>query len=133
MSRDESSEKSHILQLFSETVTSILDLRGLNQADLARGIGTDARNVSNWLRRKATPNAVWVVKIADYLDVSLDKLFGRVRPGGDALLHFREDLIRLLQVLDQIVPEESPSQGDRPVATKPARGARSKRKKKRSR
>ena len=78
MSSDKSSKKSYILKIFSQNVQKILDQRGLKQLDLAIGIGTDDRNVSNWLNFKATPNIVWVVKIANYFDVSLDELFDRI-------------------------------------------------------
>ncbi|MCG8406093.1 MAG: helix-turn-helix transcriptional regulator [Phycisphaerales bacterium] len=89
MASDVSMEKSDILQLFSKSVESILESRGLKQIDLAKGIGTDARNVSNWLNLKAIPNAIWVVKMADYLGISLDELFGRKPPGGDRMPQIR--------------------------------------------
>ena len=63
--------------------------------DGARGTRTDARNVSHWLSRKATPNAVWVAKIADFLEVSLDELYGRKPPGGDPMPQIRQHAQRI--------------------------------------
>ena len=63
--------------------------------DGGRGTRTDARNVSHWLRRKATPNAVWVAKIADFLQVSTDELYGRVPPGGDPMPQIRKHAQRI--------------------------------------
>ena len=85
MTGNVSSETLRMLQLFSASVRSILRLRGLRQSHLAKGIGADSSKVSRWLSCKAIPNAVWVVKIADYLDVSLDKLFQRESAGSDQL------------------------------------------------
>ena len=95
MPREDATLKSNILKLFSENVSRMLIARGLHQTDLAKGIGTDARNVSHWLRRKATPNAVWVAKIADFLDVSTDELYGRIPPGGDPMPQIRKHAQRI--------------------------------------
>ena len=55
----------------------------MKAVDLARGIGARQSKVSRWLKCTATPNAVSIVKIADYLNASLDELYERSPPGAD--------------------------------------------------
>ena len=118
MARDKSRENSQILQLFGAGLRSVLKSRGIRQTRLASGLGVDARNVSRWVNGKAIPNAVWVAKIADYLGVSLDELFGRQRPGGDSLQKIRD---HAQQILDLAGGEQSGEIKKQRGAKKPKR------------
>ena len=85
---------------------------------MARGIGADARNVSRWAMCRATPNAIWVARIADHLKVPLDELFGRESPGGDPMPKIRECAQRILTLA-----------GERPVAGRRTKNAKARSKK----
>ena len=51
--------------------------RGLNQAGLARAIGISKNSMNQIERDLSNPAFMWVQKIADTLNVSLDYLGGR--------------------------------------------------------
>ena len=56
------------------------DLRlesGLTQAGLAEKIGATQRQVSFWEKAQVEPNIFWLIKLADFFDVSVDYLIGR--------------------------------------------------------
>jgi transcriptional regulator with XRE-family HTH domain len=51
--------------------------RGLNQAELARAIGISKNSMNLIERDLSSPAFVWIQKIAETLNVSLDYLGGR--------------------------------------------------------
>lgn len=60
----------------------IRDLRedkDLRQSDLAEKTGIDQRTISNYETGKTAPDAYALIKLADFFDVSIDYLIGRVK------------------------------------------------------
>lgn len=58
-------------------IDELLRERGISQTQLAHGIGVSTGNVSDWKNGKARPSVTVLVRIADYLNVSVDYLMGR--------------------------------------------------------
>ena len=52
-------------------------LRRVTQAELAAAVGVSRNTVSSWENGVTEPNLTALKTISDYLDVSLDDLFGR--------------------------------------------------------
>jgi len=52
--------------------------RGLSQRQLAKEIGTSQANLSRWEQGLNEPSIIECWKIADYFDVSIDFLCGRI-------------------------------------------------------
>ena len=60
----------------------IRDLRedmDLRQSDLAEKVGIDQRTISNYETGKTAPDAYALIRLADFFDVSIDYLVGRVK------------------------------------------------------
>ncbi|MBQ8309125.1 MAG: helix-turn-helix transcriptional regulator [Clostridia bacterium] len=60
----------------------IRDLRedmDMRQSDLAEKTGIDQRTISNYETGKTSPDAYALIKLADFFDVSIDYLIGRVK------------------------------------------------------
>ena len=53
--------------------------RDLRQSDLAEKTGIDQRTISNYETGKTAPDAYALIKLADFFDVSIDYLIGRVK------------------------------------------------------
>ena len=57
------------------------DLRlemGLTQSALAQKIGATQRQISFWESGQIEPNIFWLIKIADFFDIQIDYLVGRL-------------------------------------------------------
>ena len=57
------------------------DLRlevGLTQTELAKRIGATQRQVSFWESGQIEPKIFWLIKLADFFDVQIDYLVGRI-------------------------------------------------------
>ena len=57
------------------------DLRlemGLTQSALAKKIGATQRQISFWESGQIEPNIFWLIKIADFFDIQIDYLVGRI-------------------------------------------------------
>ena len=55
----------------------LLARRNIPQSKLAQGIGVDSRKISDWKTGTRKPGIDTLIKIADYLGVSVDYLVGR--------------------------------------------------------
>lgn len=51
---------------------------GLSQGALAKQIGVSQKAIDYWERGINEPKASYIVKLADYFDISADALLGRV-------------------------------------------------------
>lgn len=51
--------------------------KNLTQMDVAIGIKTGQSNIGRWEREEVLPTADFIIKIADFFDVSTDYLLGR--------------------------------------------------------
>ncbi len=52
--------------------------RDLRQYDLAQATGIDQRTISNYETGKTKPDSDALIKLADFFDVSIDYLVGRI-------------------------------------------------------
>lgn len=57
-------------------ISELLDEQGKSQKDLATAVGVSTGNVSDWKSGRAKPNSDVLVRIAEYLDVTVDYLLG---------------------------------------------------------
>ena len=56
-----------------ERVTSL----NVSNKDLSQNVGVSSGNISDWKSGRSKPNIDTIIKIADYLDCSVDYLLGR--------------------------------------------------------
>lgn len=56
---------------------TVIDERGITISQLAKEIGISQGNISDWKSGKCLPSLNALIKIADYLNISLDYLVGR--------------------------------------------------------
>lgn len=101
-----SSENMKHWEVFLENLLTIMKERGIKPVDLARGVQASPESVSKWVNLHAYPSVYFVLRIADFLDVSLDRLFGRVTPEDAALRTARDDYHRVAHGLDRVLPRE---------------------------
>ena len=52
--------------------------RDLRQSDLAEATGIDQRTISNYETGKTLPDAYALIRFADFFEVSIDYLLGRI-------------------------------------------------------
>ena len=64
--------------IVAERIKELMKEQGLNQVALANKIGLKQNTISAWLLKKKEPsiNSLWL--LADYFDVDIDYLVGRV-------------------------------------------------------
>lgn len=68
-------------------IHELLGQRGVKMSQFAEAIGVSTGNVSDWKTGKARPSVNTLVRIADYLNVSVDYLVGRTDvPNTDELI-----------------------------------------------
>lgn len=61
----------------SQRIFGIMEQKHLKQSDLANYIGVANSSVSDWKKKGSTPSADKIVKISEFLNVSIDYLLGR--------------------------------------------------------
>ena len=59
---------------FGKYLKRMLQRRGMTQVEFAKAVGTNEEQVSRWVNDARMPNVEMLVKIADVLDVSLERL-----------------------------------------------------------
>lgn len=59
--------------IFFERLTSL----NVSNKDLSQNVGVSSGNISDWKSGRSKPNIDTIIKIADYLDCSVDYLLGR--------------------------------------------------------
>ena len=77
----------------------IKDLRedkDLRQSDLAKATGIDQRTISNYETGKTNPDSDALIKLADFFNVSIDYLVGRI-PFDNRTDSARAKLIQKIQ------------------------------------
>ncbi len=62
----------------SQRIFKTMEQKHLKQSDLANYIGVANSSVSDWKKKGSTPSADKIVKISEFLNVSVDYLLGRV-------------------------------------------------------
>lgn len=63
---------------FSKIIKELREQQHLSQKDFALAIGTTQRKVSYWETAKIEPDLQSLWRIADFFDVTVDYLLGRV-------------------------------------------------------
>ncbi len=61
-------------------IRELREERYLTQKQLGDKIGSAQKNVSNWENGVTEPDLASIVRLADFFEVTLDELFGRVPP-----------------------------------------------------
>ena len=84
--------------------------RELTQWDVANGIQTGQRNIGRWERGEVLPSADYVVKLADFFEVSADYLLGRSDDFGNVSIQrltpeLKEDEGELLSLYRSLMPD----------------------------
>ncbi len=64
---------------YGEALKNQRELRYLSQTELAQATGLKQQMISHWEANKGLPNIDFCVRLADYYNISLDELIGRVR------------------------------------------------------
>lgn len=64
---------------FNERLKELRQEVGLTQTGLASEIGATQRQVSFWEKGQIEPNIFWLSSLADFFNVPVDYLIGRVK------------------------------------------------------
>ncbi len=59
-------------------IRALRENAGLRQIDVANATGIDQKTLSNYETGKTNPDSYSLIKLADFFDVSIDYLVGRV-------------------------------------------------------
>ena len=63
--------------LFAEILKELIQERNLSQTALAQIIGVSQKAIDYWERAINEPKATYIIRLADYFDISADYLLGR--------------------------------------------------------
>lgn len=79
--------------------------KNLSQEEVAKGINTSQRNIGRWEKEENEPTANFLIKLADYFQVSVDYLLGRTDELGiiqnnNSLSKNESELLYLFKKLD---------------------------------
>ncbi len=64
---------------YGEALKNQRELRNLSQTELAKATGLKQQMISHWETNKGLPNIDFCVRLADYYNIGLDELIGRMR------------------------------------------------------
>ncbi len=73
---------------------------GLRQIDVANATGIDQKTLSNYETEKTNPDSYALIKLADFFEVSIDYLLGRIHTGFSD-----DDRHRISEKIDSIKAE----------------------------
>ena len=62
---------------YNERLKELRKEMALTQTELAKRIGATQRQISFWESGQIEPGIFWLIKLADFFDVSIDYLVGR--------------------------------------------------------
>lgn len=93
----------------SESIRHFRTMRNLTQEQLANAISISPQAISKWEREESMPDASLIPVLADALDVSLDRLYGREK-------YTLEDLMTAIPAYLQTLPKEERMNGIRTVS-----------------
>ena len=62
---------------YSKRLKELRKEMGLTQTQLAKSLGATQRQISFWENGQIEPSIFWLIKIADFFDVTIDYLVGR--------------------------------------------------------
>ncbi len=66
------------ITFYNNKLAVLRNEKGLSQCQLAKLLGTSQANLSRWEKGIIAPSVLECWKIADYFDVSIDYLCGRI-------------------------------------------------------
>ena len=66
--------------------------RNLSQLDVANAIDTSQTNIGRWEKERNEPSSGYVIKLADFFEVSTDYLLGREDDFGNVAVNTNADL-----------------------------------------
>ena len=64
---------------YGEALKNQRELRNLSQTELAKATRLKQQMISHWETNKGLPNIDFCVRLADYYNIGLDELIGRMR------------------------------------------------------
>ena len=85
------------MSIFAERIITLMEKRGLNQAQLAKRAEVTDAAMSNYVKGYRTPNSEVLLRIANILETSTDYLLGKtnVDPGNDELKYIQRNLQKM--------------------------------------
>lgn len=63
---------------YGEALKYQRELRNLSQSELAKATGLKQQMISHWEANKGLPNIDFCVRLAEYYNITVDELIGRV-------------------------------------------------------
>lgn len=72
-------EPLHPLPPFGERLREVLKIHGVSQSKLIRELPVSASALYNWVSGKSLPTVDSLIRLANYLDCTVDFLIGRVK------------------------------------------------------
>ena len=69
--------KAQPLKPFGENLRKAIDNSKFSQNKIIRELNVSTHSIVSWLNNKTIPNFSSVIKLADYLNISIDELVGR--------------------------------------------------------
>ncbi len=75
--------------------------RDLRQSDLAKMVGIDQRTISNYETGKSKPDSDALIRLADFFNVSIDYLVGRVQQD----FYYSQDKKKVIENIQQSLEE----------------------------
>ena len=93
---------------FGDALKEQREKKGLSQSQLALLIEVKQQNISRWESMSNTPNILDCIKLADFFNVTLDELLGRVaiEPEPDNGIKITPLVHRLLDAFDKLDEED---------------------------
>ncbi len=65
------------MEIFTRRFNDLIKENGITKAELAKALDTSKALITIWTQGKSLPSIIYLVKIADYFNVSADYLLGR--------------------------------------------------------
>ena len=75
--------------------------RDMRQIDLANAVGIDQRTISNYETGKSNPDSDALIKLADFFNVSIDYLVGRIKQD----FYYSQDKKRFIEQIQKSLEE----------------------------
>lgn len=88
-------------KIIGENIKKAATLRGIKQVEIAKHLGVSQGSVSNWIKGTNSIDLELLAKLATFLGVSLDQIFGYERMDEALILTENEkDMIKYYRELD---------------------------------
>jgi transcriptional regulator with XRE-family HTH domain len=92
--------------IFGQTIKAELSRQHVTNLRLSKHCAVTPTAVTNWLKG-TLPSLENVLAIVDFLDISLDRAFGRTPGTVDALRKVRRETAAVLGAIDCVLPDQS--------------------------